>query len=66
MPQIALLTWSKFKREPDLSGVVRITHFVRDDLVVQTEHMAPVNKLKKLFALVDLHFVQWDELWMLL
>ena len=34
MPLVALLTWRKFIREPHLSGVVTITHFVHDDVIM--------------------------------
>lgn len=34
MPLVALLTWLRFMLEPHLSGVVRITHFLRGDVVI--------------------------------
>ena len=34
MPLVALVTRHKFMREPHLSGVVRITHFVHDDVII--------------------------------
>ena len=34
IPLVSLLTWHIFKHEPQLSGVMTITHFVRDDVVI--------------------------------
>ena len=33
MPQVALLTRHKFMCEPHLSGLIQITHFVRDNII---------------------------------
>ena len=40
--------WCKFMREPHLSGVVRITHFVHDD-VVMLSFSQNLNKNKDIY-----------------
>ena len=50
---VALVIWCKFMYEPHLNGVVRITHFVCDDVVRQCKPKTTATKM----------LAKWSEEW---